>query len=338
MSAPPTTGRRLRPILAGALGALAAAALAAPGAEGARDFPAASSGARRSPAFRPRAGNGRDVDPNAATGACGPTTPRTSPTGPVSGDQPEQGPGYWRRFRSDLEARRRPAPQQRLPVLDRVARGSSRAPREDVDVGAQHLPRRARAARPPRQPGRVRHYRAMLRVDRKRGLTPFVTLHHFTLPSWLHDPVATRDALAGVGPGRRRRRARRGGWLDRDTVAEFRKYAAYLAWKLGGRVDLLEADQRAARRPAYGYVNMPGRVRAAISRRGRSRSPAPSPACTTSSAPTPSPTTRSSASTAAARASGPVRQHDRLHPLRPALGGRPAAPPTTPTTCSTAST
>ena len=27
-----------------------------------------------------------------------------------------------------------------------------------------------------------------------------MTLHHWTLPTWLHDPLATRDALAGRDP------------------------------------------------------------------------------------------------------------------------------------------
>ena len=31
-------------------------------------------------------------------------------------------------------------------------------------------------------------------------MTPVLTLNHFTLPSWLHDPIAVRDAFAGVGP------------------------------------------------------------------------------------------------------------------------------------------
>ena len=31
------------------------------------------------------------------------------------------------------------------------------------------------------------HYHAVLFALRRRGITPLVTLHHYTLPAWLHD-------------------------------------------------------------------------------------------------------------------------------------------------------
>jgi len=40
----------------------------------------------------------------------------------------------------------------------------------------------------------VLHYRAVLAAIRAQGLEPFVTLVHFTLPLWIHDPIATRAA------------------------------------------------------------------------------------------------------------------------------------------------
>ena len=62
------------------------------------------------------------------------------------------------------------------------------------------------------------------------GWTTFVTLNHFTLPLWLHEPIAARDAFAGRGPERPVPAGfGAGGWLDPAIVAEFGKYAGYLA-------------------------------------------------------------------------------------------------------------
>ena len=46
----------------------------------------------------------------------------------------------------------------------------------------------------------MRGYAAQLRAIRRRGMAPVLTLNHFTLPTWLHDPIAVRDAFAGTGP------------------------------------------------------------------------------------------------------------------------------------------
>ena len=56
----------------------------------------------------------------------------------------------------------------------------------------------------------LEHYRNMLRGLRERGMTPMVTLHHFTDPLWLYDrcgwehadvvPACSRVLLAGLGP------------------------------------------------------------------------------------------------------------------------------------------
>ena len=60
------------------------------------------------------------------------------------------------------------------------------------------------------------HYVRMTDVVRAAGLTPVVTLHHFTLPRWL---------------------AARGGWTDPGTPALFARYCEQVVRHLGGRVD-----------------------------------------------------------------------------------------------------
>ena len=66
---------------------------------------------------------------------------------------------------------------------------------------------------------------------RAHGLEPMVTVNHFTLPAWVHDPITTR-LLVQLGLP-----APAAGWLSPTTPVEFEKYAAYLAWKYGDQVD-----------------------------------------------------------------------------------------------------
>ncbi|PRC56050.1 hypothetical protein C6A85_28000, partial [Mycobacterium sp. ITM-2017-0098] len=41
----------------------------------------------------------------------------------------------------------------------------------------------------------VAHYRAVFAALRLRGLDPFVTVNHFTLPVWIHDPITARPLI-----------------------------------------------------------------------------------------------------------------------------------------------
>ncbi len=58
----------------------------------------------------------------------------------------------------------------------------------------------------------IGHYRDVIRCCRSFGVEPIVTLMHFTSPVWL---------------------IRKGGWEAESTVGYFRRYAAYVAEKLG---------------------------------------------------------------------------------------------------------
>jgi beta-galactosidase len=77
----------------------------------------------------------------------------------------------------------------------------------------------------------VQHYDLVLDSLIEHDLEPMVTVTHFTLPAWVHDPIATR-LLAQLGLP-----APAAGWLSPTTAVEFEKYAAYLAWKYGDKVD-----------------------------------------------------------------------------------------------------
>ncbi len=58
----------------------------------------------------------------------------------------------------------------------------------------------------------LNHYRDVILALRRRGLEPFVTLWHFTLPRWL---------------------AKKGGWLHRQSPEYFARYSAKVAAALG---------------------------------------------------------------------------------------------------------
>ncbi len=103
------------------------------------------------------------------------------------------------------------------------------------------------------------HYREVLQAVHDQGMTPFMTLVHFTLPLWVHDPIAARDALAasnanlppptGFGPA---------GWMDAAIVPEFAKFAAYAAWKFGDQVDLWAPQNEPFVVVLNGYTYVPG--------------------------------------------------------------------------------
>jgi len=64
--------------------------------------------------------------------------------------------------------------------------------------------------------GAIAHYRRVLTELRERGLTAFVTLHHFTLPAWF---------------------AAKGGWMAPDAIPLFERYVRRVMGELGGLVD-----------------------------------------------------------------------------------------------------
>lgn len=61
----------------------------------------------------------------------------------------------------------------------------------------------------------VEHYRNMLACCKANGITPIVTLHHFSSPAWLIS---------------------KGGWGKEYVVSAFSRYAAFIARELGSEL------------------------------------------------------------------------------------------------------
>lgn len=97
----------------------------------------------------------------------------------------------------------------------------------------------------------VEHYHKVFQALNSRGLKPLVTLHHFTTPLWLHDPLWNIDkANHGNGPK---------GWLEQKTVDEFVKFAEFCAMEYGGEVDLWATINEPMVVAIGGYLNpLPG--------------------------------------------------------------------------------
>ncbi len=223
--------------------------LAFPGASQARDFPEGFLWGPATSAFQTEAGGRPAHSDKRSDWWVWSHDAGNVAAGRVSGDRVERGPGNWRLYRRDARLARR--------------RLGSNAFRFSIEW-SRLFPRSTVGARTPRQldglanKAAVRHYAAELRSLRQLGLEPVVTLHHFTTPSWLHDPLAVRAAFAGVGPDDPPPNVTRGGWLNQRTVTEFGKFAAWAAWKFGRQVDLWVTVNEPMVVAVNGYVNIPG--------------------------------------------------------------------------------
>jgi beta-galactosidase len=76
----------------------------------------------------------------------------------------------------------------------------------------------------------VDRYHAMFASLKAKGITPLVTLNHYTLPVWIHDALACHQNLSTCVNR---------GWLDKERMLrEIAKYAGFVAKEFGGEVDL----------------------------------------------------------------------------------------------------
>jgi len=156
--------------------------------------------------------------------------------GIVSGDLPERGVDYWSLYKQDhaiakqlgLNAYRigvewsRVFPTSTFAVKVPVEKASN-GDISKIDIDESALKGLETIA----NQDAVRHYRDVIEDLQDNGFEVFLCLNHFTLPLWIHDPVTVRKTRLFSGPK---------GWVDENTIVEFTKFAAYMAWKLGNLV------------------------------------------------------------------------------------------------------
>src|SRR5258706_8349419 len=180
-------------------------------------------------------------------------------SGSVSGAFPEDGPGFWKLFKRDAGLVRHQLAGNAFRMgieWSRIFPMST----ADVDASGGVTASVLAALDAVADQTAVTHYRAVFKALRRRGLEPLVTLNHFSLPLWLHDPIEVRDAFRGVDPsvGPVPPGIARGGWLDAGIGAEFEKYAAYGAWKFGDEVDFWATLNEPVVVIVSGFLNVPG--------------------------------------------------------------------------------
>jgi beta-galactosidase len=174
--------------------------------------------------------------------------------GVVSGDLPENGVNYWNLYEKDHRIARRlglnayrigvewsrifPQSTAAIKLEFEKASDGSFARVEVNDAALQRLDEAADKAA-------VNHYRAVIEDLRDNGIRVFVCLNHFTLPLWIHNPITVRNTKLHQGPR---------GWADPETIIEFTKYAAYMAWKLGDVVDEWATFNEPMVIPETGYL------------------------------------------------------------------------------------
>jgi len=152
-------------------------------------------------------------------------------TGRVSNDLPEDGPDMYDLYESDFAlAKSTGINAFRLSIeWSRIFPDASGVPDQKA----------------------VAHYHSVFQSLKSHGLKPLVTLHHFTTPVWLHDPLWIIDkANHGNGPR---------GWLEQRTVDEFVKFAEFCGKEFGGEVDLWATINEPMVVSIGGYLNpLPG--------------------------------------------------------------------------------
>ena len=165
----------------------------------------------------------------------------------VSGDLPENGPAQWTNYKKDVALARNKlnANAYRLSIdWSRIFPTTTQNANSIADLDSIA------------DQGALSHYRDVLTTIRAAHMTPFVTLDHFTLPIWLHDPIAARTAFQNVGPDDPPPAT--GGWLDPKAPAEFAKYAGYVAAKLGDLIDYYTPLNEPNVVAVQGYLNVEG--------------------------------------------------------------------------------
>ena len=176
--------------------------------------------------------------------------------GNASGSYPEQGPGFWELYKEDLGrardqlgnnairlsvdwARIFPKPTSKVQVEVSMD-GHGNVIEVQVDDAAikklGYISERKA----------VERYRDIFAVAGRLGLTVFLTLYHWPLPLWLHDPIACRDNIEA---------STRRGWLDQETIVEYAKYSAFAADAFGDLVDLYATINEAPIMSKYGYLH-----------------------------------------------------------------------------------
>ncbi len=171
----------------------------------------------------------------------------------VSGDSPANGDGFWELYEGDLKRASelhnnsirlsiewaRIFPESTEDIEVGVVR-SKDGYILDIDVEKEAAGKLSERA----DHDAVEHYRKIFDCAKGMGLDIFLTVYHWPLPSWLHDPFQSRKDPEGNG---------RKGWLDEKTIIEFGKYAHFISSVFTGQVEMWETINEPDAIASQGY-------------------------------------------------------------------------------------
>ncbi len=155
----------------------------------------------------------------------------------LSGQNPsELGPGFWELYDADFER----AASELKNNSFRMSIEWSRIFSQPTDDATTHDELRALA-----NMNNVEHYRSMFQSMKSKGLTPLVTLNHYSLPTWIHDPVTCHVSFSTC---------EKRGWVDDErTIREIAKFSGFVAKEFGDQIDLWATLNEPLQNMLFGY-------------------------------------------------------------------------------------
>jgi beta-glucosidase/6-phospho-beta-glucosidase/beta-galactosidase len=154
------------------------------------------------------------------------TDPDIKDEGLVVGDDPDDGPGFWELYAADFDRAKNELHNNAFRMSiewSRIFPTSTEGIADPTDYAAMATLANAEA---------IAHYRDILQALHDRGMRPVVTLHHYSMPLWMHDGVECHYALLAD------RECEKGGWLQPERIVpEIAKYAGFAAHTFGDLVD-----------------------------------------------------------------------------------------------------
>jgi beta-glucosidase/6-phospho-beta-glucosidase/beta-galactosidase len=155
----------------------------------------------------------------------------------ITGDPIEDAPGMWETFEADFDRMQ----ADRMNAY-RMGVEWSRLFPDPASEAATSIEELAATA----DPEAVARYHQMFDALAARGITPMVTINHYSLPLWVHDGLAChRDPEGCVADG----------WLNRERILRLiALYAGFLAREYGDDVRLWATLNEPMAIPLAGYL------------------------------------------------------------------------------------
>ncbi len=159
--------------------------------------------------------------------------------GIVSGDLPENGDGFWDLYREDISNAKYMGNNSIRLSIDWARIFPENI--EDIYANIKYEGKNIVGVTLPKNSLKemlfssnqeaIEHYKEIFKFIKDSGLLLFLTLYHWPLPLWLHDPIKCHDNIETC---------EKKGWLDDKTIIEFGKYAYFISYVFSKYVDIWE--------------------------------------------------------------------------------------------------